>query len=385
MIPYGRQSIDEDDIQSVLNVFSSNWLTQGETVPRFEAALTSYTGAKEAVATNSATSALHIACLALGIGPGDKVWTSPNSFVASANAALYCGAEVDFVDIDNQTYNISVEHLASKLKASSKNGTLPKALIVVHFAGQSCDMETIYNLACLYGVKIIEDASHAIGGEYQNKPIGISCYSHITVFSFHPVKIITTGEGGAALTNDKTIADKMRSLRTHGIISEKQRFVCRPIDEIWNYQQSSLGYNYRMSDIHAALGVAQMRKIDIFVSRRRELANVYYEALKDTPFVLPWQSKQSVSSFHLFVIRVPCHLEMTSQRKIYQKLLENGVAANLHYIPIYRQPFYEHLGFKKGYCKNAELYYRETVTLPLFFGLRECDQSKVIRILTSCF
>ena len=378
MIPYGRQDISEADVASVVSVLRSEWLTQGPVVPRFEQALADYCGIAHAVVVNSATSALHIACLALNVGAGDLVWTSPITFVASANCARYCGAEVDFVDIDPRTYNLSVEKLAEKLAVARRAGRIPRVVIPVHLCGQSCDMEAIQTLSREYGFRIIEDASHAIGAEYCGESVGCGRYSDITVFSFHPVKIITSGEGGAAVTDDEVLAQKMRRYRSHGVTTDSGQIAPRPIDEIWNYQQVVLGYNYRLTDIHAALGLSQMARIDDFVSRRREVAKRYDELLADLPLTRPWQHPKTRSSYHLYPIRVRTEDSGVTQRGIYDALRAAGIGVNLHYIPVYRHPYYKSLGFSLGYCPEAECYYRETLSIPIFPGLTAEDQEHIV-------
>jgi UDP-4-amino-4,6-dideoxy-N-acetyl-beta-L-altrosamine transaminase len=378
MIPYGRQDISDADVAAVVDVLRSDWLTQGPIVPRFEQALADYCGIEHAVAVNSATSALHIACLALDVGPGDLVWTSPITFVASANCARYCGADVDFVDIDRRTYNLSVEKLAEKLVLARRTGRLPQVVIPVHLCGQSCDMEAIQALAQEFGFRIIEDASHAIGAEYCGKPVGCGRYSDITVFSFHPVKIITSGEGGAAVTDDEELAQKMRRYCSHGVTTDLGQMAPRPAEEIWNYQQVVLGYNYRLTDIHAALGLSQMARIGAFVSRRREIAKRYDDLLADLPVVRPWQHPKARSSYHLYPIRVRMEDSGVAQREIYDALRAVGIGVNLHYIPVYRQPYYESLGFQAGYCPEAEGYYRETLSIPIFPGLAAEDQDYIV-------
>lgn len=380
MIPYGRQDINQDDIDAVVDVLKSDFLTQGPAVPAFEKSVAEYCGAQHAIAVNSATSALHIACLALGVGNGDIVWTTPITFVASANCALYCGAEVDFVDIDPLTYNISVECLRKKLVKAEKNGNLPKVVIPVHFAGQSCDMAGIYTLSQQYGFKIIEDASHAIGGCYKDEPIGNCRYSDITVFSFHPVKIITTGEGGMALTNDTKLAKKMGLLRSHGITRDVKDMPHEP-DGPWYYQQVDLGFNYRMTDIQAALGVSQMQRLDEFVSRRHTIANRYDERLKNLPLLIPLQQTDSYSSLHLYAIRIQLGQIKKTHQEVFETLRDVGIGVNLHYIPIYHQPYYKNLGFVKGYCPNAESYYSEAISLPMYPALSEVQQDRVIEKL----
>ena len=382
MIPYGRQSISQADIDAVVEVLRSDWLTQGPMVTRFEQAVASYCGAQHAVAVNSATSALHIACLALDVGPGDWMWTSPNTFVASANCALYCGARVDFVDIDPHTSNLSVERLAEKLADAKAKGTLPKVVIPVHFAGQSCDMAAIHALARKYGFRIIEDASHAIGGKYKNELVGSGRYSDITVFSFHPVKIITTGEGGMALTDDPVLAERLQRLRSHGITNDRTRMQFRPPDEIWNYQQICLGYNYRMTDIQAALGLSQMSRLDEFVQRRHRIAAHYNAAFAGLPVITPSQHPDTWTSYHLYPIRVRQADCGKTQRQVYDNLMAAGIAANLHFIPVYRQPYYETLGFKPGYCYEAEQYHKEAISLPIFPTLTAEQQGHVINALS---
>jgi len=381
MIPYGRQDISQADIDAIVEVLRSDYLTQGPVVPGFEKAVVQYCGAEHAVAVNSATSSLHIACLALGLGPGDWLWTSPNTFVASANAALYCGAMVDFVDIDPRTYNMSSDHLKEKLEQAEKEGRLPKIVMPVHFAGQSCDMSAIHALSQQYGFKIIEDASHAIGASYSNIKVGSCTHSHITVFSFHPVKIITSGEGGMAMTNDIELANRMRRLRTHGITNEKELMHPRSENEIWNYQQIQLGFNYRMTDIQAALGLSQLQRLDEFVSRRHEIAERYNAELKSLPITMPYQASVAYSSYHLYPIRVSEAKSGKTQRQVYDSLWQNGIAANLHYIPVHRQPYYENLGFKAGDFPESEKFHREVISLPIYPKLLDAQQADVINIL----
>ena len=381
MIPYGRQDINKDDIDYVIDVLKSDFLTQGPQVPLFESKVAGYCKSKFAVAVNSATSALHISCLALGLGKGDWLWTSPNSFVASANCGLYCGAKVDFVDIDPQTYNLCVKKLEKKLIEAKKNNKLPKIVIPVHFAGQSCDMKRIHSLSKEFGFNIIEDASHAIGGKYLNKNVGCCQYSDITVFSFHPVKIITTCEGGMALTNNENLSNRMLHLRTHGITNNKSIMLPRPKDEIWNYQQIELGLNYRMTDLHAALGSSQMTRLDDFVSSRHDIAIKYDEAFKKMPLTTPFQSTDSYSSYHLYPICIKKTQTNKTQQQLYKALIKNGVAANLHYLPVYRHPYYESLGFEKGYCPNAENYFKSAISIPMFPAMTNDSQSKVIEII----
>lgn len=381
IIPYGRQDISDADIQAVVDVLHSDYLTQGPVVPAFEKSVANYCEAKYSIAVNSATSALHIACLALDVGPNDLVWTTPTTFVASANCALYCGAQIDFVDIDPRTYNMSVQKLAEKLACAKKEGNLPKVVIPVHLCGQPCDMEGIHTLAQQYGFKVIEDASHAIGGRYRDTPIGNCRYSDITVFSFHPVKIITAGEGGMLLTNDKALAKRVHLLRSHGITSDAEDMLARPSDEIWNYQQIGLGFNYRMTDIHAALGLSQMQRLDEFVAQRHIIAKRYEALLAELPVVIPWQHPDSYSGFHLYVIQLKLPEIKKSQREVFQALRTAGILVNLHYIPVYRQPYYEALGFKSGLCPDAEKYYREAISLPMYPTLTEVQQNHVVTVL----
>lgn len=380
MIPYGRQDISEADIQAVVDVLRSDFLTQGPAIPAFEKSVADYCRAEHAVAVNSATSALHIACLALGVGPGDVVWTSPITFVASANCALYCGAEIDFVDIDPLSYNLSVERLAEKLAQAANSGKLPKVVIPVHLCGQPCDMAGIHALSQQYGFRIIEDASHAIGGKYRGETIGNCRYSDVTVFSFHPVKIITTGEGGMALTNDAKLAKRMQLLRSHGITRDVNEMTHAP-DGPWYYQQIDLGYNYRMTDLQAALGLSQMQRLDEFVTKRHAIAALYDQLLTGLPVIAPWQHADSYSGLHLYVIRLKLEEIGCTHRQVFEALRAAGIAVNLHYIPVHRQPYYEGLGFQAGYCPEGERYYAEAISLPMFPGLTAEQQNRVVRAL----
>jgi UDP-4-amino-4,6-dideoxy-N-acetyl-beta-L-altrosamine transaminase len=377
LIPYGRQSISEADIEAVAEVLRSDFLTQGPVVPAFEEAVGNLCGAKFGVAANSATSALHLACMALGVGPGDRVWTSPITFVASANAALYCGAEVDFVDIDERTYNMSPELLEAKLKQAAETGTLPKVVIPVHLAGQSCDMAAIHAAASRYGVRIIEDASHAIGGTYRSRPVGSCEFSDIAVFSFHPVKIVTTGEGGMAMTNDPALAESMATDRTHGITRDPAKLQHDDVGA-WYYEQQRLGFNYRMTDIAAALGLSQLMRIEEFLARRREIAAAYDEAFADLPITRPWQDPDTASPWHLYIIRIDRRRVRRTHREIFDALRSDGIGINLHYIPVYRQPYYRELGFGQGHCPNAEAYYAEAISIPMYAALTDDEQREVI-------
>lgn len=381
MIPYGKQDINQQDIDAVISVLKSDFLTQGPMVPAFEESITKYTGANHALAVNSATSALHIACLALEVGAGDVVWTSANTFVASANCALYCGAEIDFVDIDASTFNMCPQLLEIKLqKTKSEGKKLPKVVIPVHMCGQPCDMVQISKLAVEYGFKIIEDASHAIGGSYEDHKIGNCEYSDITVFSFHPVKIITTAEGGVAVTNDKSIASKMALYRSHGITRDPSLMTKVP-DGPWYYQQLYLGFNYRMTDLQAALGLSQMQRLDDFVSARHKLALRYDELLKDLPVVTPYRDSRHYSAFHLYVIRLKLNLIKSTHLEIFCGLKEKGIGVNLHYIPVHIHPYYTGKGFGIGDYPVAEGYYQSAISLPLFFSMSLKDQSEVVAAL----
>ena len=380
MIPYGRQDISETDIQAVVDVLRSDYLTQGPAVPAFENAVASYCGVKYAAAVNSATSALHIACLALGVGKGDVVWTTPTTFVASANCALYCGAEIDFIDIDPNTCNLSVDKLAEKLERAKLEGRLPKVVIPVHLSGEPCDMAGIYDLSQRYGFKIIEDASHAIGGKYRGEPIGNCRYSDITVFSFHPVKIITTGEGGMAVTNAKELAKRMRLLRSHGITRDQADMTQSP-DGPWYYQQIVLGFNYRMTDIQAALGLSQLQRLDEFVAKRHAIAQRYDESLVEFPVTTPGLHTASYSALHLYVIRLKLDEINKTHREVFESLRATGIGVNLHYIPVYLQPYYKKLGFSAGYCSEAERYYGEAISLPIYSELTIVGQDSVLSAL----
>jgi UDP-4-amino-4,6-dideoxy-N-acetyl-beta-L-altrosamine transaminase len=390
MIPYGRQDISPEDIDAVTEVLRSDWLTQGQAGPRFERTMASYCGARDAIAVSNATAALHIACLALDLGPGDYLWTTPNTFVASANCALYCGASVDFVDIDPRTYNLSVAALAEKLAIAESQGRLPKIVVPVHFAGQSCEMQEIRALADRYAFRIIEDASHAVGGEYQRGKVGACDYGDIAVFSFHPVKIITTGEGGMALTNDPRLAERLSSLRTHGIVRNAQRrddelYSAERVNEErygpWFYEQIDLGLNYRMTDIQAALGTSQMTRLDAFVARRRELAARYDALLARLPVTRPWQHPDTNSAWHLYVIRLRRNEIKLSRRQVFDALRAAGIGVNVHYIPVHTQPYYRRLGFETGMFPEAESYYEDAITLPLFSRMTNAEQDTVVAAL----
>jgi len=380
MIPYGRQNISEQDIEAVISVLRSDFLTQGPAVPAFEKAIALHCQAKFAVAVNSATSALHLACLALGVGKGDVVWTSPITFVASANCALYCGAQVDFVDIDPRTYNLSPSKLEIKLKLARAAGTLPKVVIPVHLCGQPCEMQAIHALSREYGFKIIEDASHAIGGRYQDQPIGGCQYSDITVFSFHPVKIITTAEGGMAVTNQLALANTMQLLRSHGITRDPASMTQAP-DGPWYYQQIDLGFNYRMTDLQAALGLSQSSRLTTLVAKRHELANRYDRLLKQLPVVTPWQHPDSYSGLHLYVVRLDPEKTDKNHLAVFESLRAQGIGVNLHYIPVVAQPYYARMGFSLADYPESENYYRQAISLPLYPDLADEMQDQVVEAL----
>ena len=380
MIPYGRQDITQADIDAVIAVLKSDFLTQGPQVPLFEQTVARHVGANYAIAVNSATSALHIASLALGLGPDDWLWTTPVTFVASANCGLYCGSQVDFVDIDPRTYNLCPKALEAKLISAEKAGKLPKVLVAVHLCGQSCDMAAIHDLGQKYGFKIIEDASHAIGGKYRGEFIGNGRYSDITIFSFHPVKIITTAEGGMALTNNTELANKMALLRSHGITRDAAQMTQAP-DGPWYYQQIDLGFNYRMTELQAALGVSQMARLDHYVVRRHELAARYDALLADLPLVRPWQHPDGYSGLHLYVIRLRLDQIDKTHREVFDSLRALGIGVNLHYIPVHTQPYYRKMGFKAGDFPEAERYYAEAISLPMFQTMSEAQQNEVVAAL----
>lgn len=382
MIPYGRQEITQADIDAVVSVLKSDFLTQGPQVPRFEQAVATHVGAKHALAVNSATSALHLACLTLRLGKGDWLWTSPITFVASANCGLYCGAQVDFVDIDPRTYNLCPKALAAKLQNAEKEGRLPKVVVAVHLCGQPCDMQAISALSQRYGFHLIEDASHAIGGKYQGEFIGSGSYSDITVFSFHPVKIITTAEGGIAVTNSDELANKMALLRSHGITREPAQMT-HETDGPWYYQQVDLGFNYRMTELQAALGLSQLERLDQYVARRHELAIRYDQSLVNLPLITPWQHKDSYSGLHLYVVRLEIEKLAISHRKVFESLRQQNIGVNLHYIPVHMQPYYQNMGFANGDFPEAERYYTEAISLPLYPTICEKQQDNIIRVLSS--
>jgi len=380
VIRYGQQDINQDDVDAVISVLRSVNLTQGPKIPLFEEGVKRAVGARHAVAVNSATSALHIACLALGLGPGDWLWTTPNTFVASANCALYCGANVDFVDIDPKTYNLSTDALEAKLIEAEKAHRLPKIVVPVHLAGQSCDMAAIHALAEKYGFRVIEDASHAIGGSYKGEPIGNCRYSDITIFSFHPVKIITTAEGGMATTESDELAQRLGLLRSHGITRDPE-LMTAPMDGSWYYQQVALGYNYRMTDLQAALGTSQLTRLGEFVARRHEIAARYGELLNSLPITLPWQHPDSYSAFHLYVIRLQLDQLGKNRREVFDFLRDREILVNLHYIPVHTQPYYQQFGFKEGDYPQAEQYYREAISIPMHPSLSSSDQDRVVNTL----
>lgn len=380
-IPYGRQNINQADIQAVIDVLTSDFITQGPAIERFEKTVADYCGSRYAVAVSNATVALHIACLALDLGPGDLLWTAPNTFVASANCGRYCGADVDFVDVDPQTYILSVSELEKKLKGVQAKGLrLPKVVIPVQFAGQCAEMEQLAQLAKEYGFKVIEDAAHGIGGKYQGKPIGACDYSEMTIFSFHPVKIITTGEGGMITTNREDLYQKLLRLRSHGITRD-ERFMRNPLEGPWYYEQVELGFNYRMTDMQAALGNSQMLRLNEFVARRHELARRYDELLADLPVICPPQHADSHSALHLYPIQLDAKKTSKQRKAVFEALRNAGIGVNVHYMPVYLQPYYQDLGFQAGHCPNAEAYYNQAITLPLYFDLTLEQQDQVVEVL----
>ncbi len=379
-LPYGRQWITEADIKAVTDVLRSDWLTQGPAIERFERKVAEYCGAKHTVAVSSATAALHIGALSLGLGPGDRLWTSPNTFVASANCARYCGAEVDFVDIDPRTYNLSIAKLTAKLEQAAKEGKLPKVVVPVDFAGQSCELDKLKPLADKYGFAIMQDASHAIGARYHGQPTGDGRFSDLTIFSFHPVKIITTGEGGMVVTNRTDLYEKLIRLRTHGITRDP-KLLTQESHGGWYYEQLELGYNYRITDLQAALGASQMERLEEFVTRRRALADRYSELLKSFPLTLPHQHPDTNSSWHLYVIRLQLDRIQKSHRQVFEELRANGIGVQLHYIPVHTQPYYRELGFKSGDFPEAEKYYGEAISLPMFAAMTDADQDRVVETL----
>ena len=380
MICYGKQTVDAADIVAVTRVLKSDFLTQGPIVNQFEKTVADYVGAKYAVAVTNATSALHIACMAAGIGEGDVLWTSPNTFTASANCGRYCGANVDFVDIDDKTYNMSVSVLEEKLKAAKDTDKLPQIVVPVHFAGQSCDMKRIRDLSQKYGFFVLEDASHAAGADYLGSKVGSCKFSDMTVFSFHPVKIITTGEGGMVLTNNKDLYEKLCLYRSHGITRDPN-MMTHESDGPWYYQQVDLGFNYRMTDIQAALGYSQMKKLDKFVARRRELVRRYDELLKDLPLRTPFVMNGANPSWHLYVVRVDFAQVKKTKKQIFDEMKERGIMLNLHYIPVHTQPYYQKMGHKREECPVSLDYYREAMTLPLYYSLTNEQQNEVVKAL----
>jgi UDP-4-amino-4,6-dideoxy-N-acetyl-beta-L-altrosamine transaminase len=379
-IPYGRQDITQADIDAVVAVLQSDFLTQGPMVPKFERAVADYCGVAHALAVNSATSALHIACLALGVGPGDWLWTTPVTFVASANCALYCGAQVDFVDIDPATYNLCPNALERKLEQAERDGKLPKVVVPVHLCGQPCDMQAIAALSRRYGFKVVEDASHAIGGGYRNEPIGNCAFSDITIFSFHPVKIITTAEGGMALTKNGELAEKMALFRSHGITRDSAQMT-HASDGAWYYQQIALGYNYRMTELQAALGVSQVERLDDYVGRRHQLARRYDALLEALPVTTPWQHPDSYSGLHLYPIRLHLDRIGKTHRAVFDSLREQGIGVNLHYIPVHTQPYFARMGFHPDDFPQSMAYYREAISLPMYQNLSDEQQDRVIKAL----
>ena len=379
-LPYGRQSISQDDIDAVVAVLQSDWLTQGPMIEQFEQAVADYCGVKHAVAVSNATAALHLACLAIGLGSGDRLWTSPNTFVASANCARYCGADVDFVDIDAQTYNLSIPALEQKLTEAAQSNTLPKVILPVHFAGQSCDMESIAILAKKYDIQVIEDASHALGGSYQTRKIGCCEFSEMAIFSFHPVKMITTGEGGMIVTDRLDFYQKLKQFRSHGIV-QSSSLMLKENPDPWDYEQQTLGFNYRLTDIQAALGLSQLQRLDQFVARRQEIFDRYQETLQGLPIQQPIVLPQSQSSHHLYVIRLKLEKISRSKREIFSLLREQGIGVQIHYIPVHTQPYYLQLGFDWGDFPESEFYYQETMSLPIHYDLSNAEHDRIIQTL----
>jgi len=382
MIPYGKQDINQLDIDAVVDVLKSDFLTQGNQVDIFEKKLSNYCGVNYGVAVNSATSALHIACLALNLKPGDLIWTSPNSFVASANCALFCDAKVDFVDIDPLSYNLCVDKLEEKLIDARNRNKLPKIVIPVHFAGQSCNMLKIHHLSKEYGFKVIEDASHAIGSKYLDFPVGGCKYSDITVFSFHPVKIITTGEGGMAMSNSKKLTEKMKLFRSHGVTRDTN-LISKEKHKLYYYEQIELGFNYRMTELQAALGISQMNRLDNFVNSRHKLKKRYDLMLENECLIKPYQNPDCFSSLHLYPIKVNLTEHKNSRDKIFNRLRDSGIGVNVHYIPIHTHPYFKGLGFKEGDFPIAEEYYSKAISIPLFQSMTFDEQDKVIESINT--
>jgi len=380
IIPYGRQDITQEDINAVIDVLKSDFITQGPTVKNFEEAVANFVGAKHGISTNSATSSLHIACLALGLSEGDYLWTVPNTFVASANCALYVGAEIDFVDINESTWNIDLEKLEQKLKEAEKNKCLPKIIVTVAFAGQPCEQEAIRELTQRYDIRVIEDAAHAIGASRNQEKIGSCKWSDITVFSFHPVKIITTAEGGMCLTNDPELKDRMQLYRSHGVTRDRKKMI-QENPPMWSYEQKVLGYNYRLPDLNAALGLSQLRRIDSYVNKRNSLAKIYEEQLQSLPLQLPFIQHSNISAFHLYVVLIESGNTQRSREEVFIHMREHGIAVNVHYMPVYLNPYYRNLGFNKNYCKNAESYSERAITLPLFPTMTNDQQNVVIETI----
>lgn len=380
MIPYGRQSLDQADVDAVVAVLRSDWLTQGPTLERFEQAMALRCQADHAVAVCNATAALHIACVAAGLGPGDRLWTTPNTFLASANCGRYCGAQVDFVDIDPLTWNLDADALTTKLEEAERDGTLPKVLVAVAFSGQSCDMRRIGQLSERYGFTVIEDASHAVGASYAGRPVGCGEFADMTVFSFHPVKIITSAEGGMVLTNRPDLAQRLQRLRSHGMTREAGQMT-EPSHGPWYYQQVELGFNYRMTDLQAALGLSQLNKLDGFIARRRELAARYRRLLGGLPLTLPGLQPEAESAWHLYVVRLQLDGITLSHLQVFEGLRAAGIGVNLHYIPVHLQPYYRDLGFATGDFPQAERYYSEAISLPMFPSLSDEQQDYVVEQL----
>lgn len=380
-LPYGRHTVTKEDLINVLNVLRSSNLTQGDKVPLLEKAISEKVNCKNSIAVNSATSALHLTCLALGLNQNDWLWTSANTFVASANCGRYCNAKVDFVDINPKTGLICTDALEKKLEVAKENNKLPKILVPVHFAGSSCDMEKIASLSKKYKFNVVEDASHALGGKYKNEPVGSCFYSIATIFSFHPVKIITTAEGGAITTNDDQLAKKLFLLRSHGITKVQEEFESNEFED-WTYEQQILGFNFRMSDLHASLGISQLKRLDKIIVERNKKFEYYQDLIKELPINLLEIPKNVKSSVHLAIIRLQ-EKDPNLHRKIFTELRKMNIGVQIHYLPVHLHPYYKKLGFKVGDYPKAELHSKNCITIPLYLGMDKKDQNRVVKSLKS--